>query len=123
MNAIIAAVERRLRLLVGLALVFGVAGCASNRIDWSSRIGAYTLDQAILELGPPDKYAKLGDGTVVAEWLTRRGGVRGYPAFSGYPFYSGGPYYPSYYVSYPDYFLRLIFGPDGKLADWKQFDR
>ena len=126
MRAMSAVVERRLRLLFSLMLLLLAAACASNRIDWSARIGNYTLDQAILELGPPDKQATLADGTVVAEWMTQRGGARGYPAFAGYPYgyWYGGPYYPSYYLAtYPDYFLRLIFGPDGKLALWKNFSR
>jgi hypothetical protein len=25
------------------------------------------------------------------------------------------------YVDSPDYYLRLIFGPDGKLQTWKKF--
>ncbi len=60
------------RTLSVLLLLLSV-GCASTKIDWSSRIGNYTYDQAVIELGPPDKYAKLTDGTVVAEWMTRRG--------------------------------------------------
>jgi len=105
-------------LLLLVALL--IAGCATNRIDWSARIGNYTRDQAVLELGPPDKETPLSDGTVVAEWLTRRG----YAYVSGpYGYYSGyGPY--PYVTGYsPDYFLRLTFRPDGKLTGWKQFSR
>jgi hypothetical protein len=59
-------------LLMTLAILF--AGCATQKkIDWAGRIGNYTFDQAVTELGPPDKQAKLQDGTVVAEWLVRRG--------------------------------------------------
>lgn len=50
-----------------------VTGCATQKINWAGRVGAYTFDQAVVELGPPDKQAKLTDGSVVAEWLTRRG--------------------------------------------------
>ncbi len=100
------------------------------RIDWSSRIGTYTFDQAVLELGPPDKYAKISDGTGVAEWLTRRGYYY-YPTpyMYGYGYgYSPYPYGP-YMYSYPypiyssDSFLRLTFTPDGYLRSWKQFFR
>ena len=52
------------------ALMF--AGCVTQKINWSERVGNYTYDQAVLELGPPDKSARLTDGTVVADWLTRR---------------------------------------------------
>ncbi len=47
-----------------------LAGCVTQQIDWAAQVGNYTYDQAVLELGPPDKSAKLTDGTVVADWLT-----------------------------------------------------
>lgn len=111
-------------MLLGAGLL--LAGCATPSIDWNSRIGIYTYDQAVIDLGPPDKSAKLQDETVVAEWLTRRGYSYSYSpfAYSYSPWY--GPYYgPAFYPSYyynsssPDYFLRLIFGPDGRLRAWK----
>jgi hypothetical protein len=108
------------------ALVALLAGCATQKIDWAGRIGNYTFDQAVIELGPPDKQAKLGDGTAVAEWLTRRGYRQVYPVGGYYyghcaPWYYG-PYFPAYVDSYtPDYFMRLTFGPDGKLRAWKKF--
>jgi hypothetical protein len=99
-------------------------GCATNKIDWGARVGTYTHDQAIVDLGPPDKQEKLTDGTVVAEWLIQRGrtayvggaGYYGYPGSRGY-------YGPTYIQSSPDYFLRLTFAPDGKLTGWKKFAR
>jgi hypothetical protein len=54
-----------------------LTACATNKIDWQSRVGNFTYDQAVLEFGPPDKEATLQDGTRVAEWLTSRG--RGRP--------------------------------------------
>lgn len=110
-------------LAVTMAMVV-LAGCATQKTDWAGRIGSYTYDQAILELGPPDKQAKLDDGMIVAEWLTRRGYVYWSPAFGSSPWSYYGPYYPAYVEGYaPDYFLRLIFGPDGKLKSWKKFAR
>jgi hypothetical protein len=112
-----------------LLIAVGIfAGCATNRINWDERIGAYTLDQAVVAMGPPDKQATLSDGTVVAEWLTRRGravaytpgtGYYGYPNWGGY--YGGS--YPTYVQALPDYFVRLTFGPNGKLAEWKKVSR
>jgi hypothetical protein len=102
------------------------SGCATRpKIDWNARIDHYTFDQAVTELGPPDKQAKLGDGTLVAEWMTQRGYWHGSP---GYPYryspWSSGPMYPDYIQTYsPDYFLRLTFGPDGQLKSWKKFAR
>ena len=106
-------------------LVLLLVGCATTpKIDWASRIGIYTHDQAVLDLGPPDRSATLTDGTVVAEWVTRRGYSRSYSAF-GYGYWYGcWPYYPAYFDTYsPDYFLRLTFDPDGKLKAWKKFAR
>lgn len=114
--------------VVAAALIWLVTGCVGPKIDWNGRIGNYTYDQAVLELGPPDKYAKVTDGSIVADWLTRRGRSGGYVTVMG-----GGPYYYPYYggpgtvyatdASSPDYFLRLTFGPDGRLLTWKKFAR
>ena len=122
---------RKLRCTTGLwerhAFIVGIAlwlcGCATPRVDWAARVGNYTLDQAILELGPPDKQAKLQDGTVVAEWLTRHGYYYASPAFGYYHGYPGWYYGTGYVTRTPDYFLRLIFTPDGKLQAWKRFAR
>lgn len=57
-------------VLVALLLV----ACASKKIDWGTRVDSYTYDQAVVELGPPDKAAKLSDGTTIAEWYERRSG-------------------------------------------------
>jgi len=113
-------------LILELGFCLFLIGCASTKIDWSSRIGNYTYDQAVIELGPPDKYAKLTDGTVVGEWMTRRG----YSGGSGSMFYGYNyPYYhhPWPYSYYeppsPDYYIRLTFGPDGKLLAYKRVVR
>jgi hypothetical protein len=110
--------------LAAVAMVIILSGCATPKIDWSGRVGNYTFDQAVLELGPPDKQAKLEDGTIVAEWLTRRGYAYSSPAFGYSPWSYYGSYYPVYVQSHtPDYFLRLTFGPDGKLKSWKKSAR
>ena len=118
----------RMLMTANLLLAALLAGCATTKIDWSARVGNYTFDQAVLELGPPDKQARLENGTVVADWLTHRGHRAVYSPPPIYP-YSGsgydGPYYFGGYAdSYsPDYFLRLTFGPDRKLSSWKKFAR
>jgi hypothetical protein len=110
--------------IAALALCLG-AGCATNKVDWAGRVGGYTFDQAVVELGPPDKQAKLSDGVIVAEWLTRRGRSGGYSVASGYYGHRGHPYYaPAYYEpGTPDHFLRLSFGRDGRLTAWKKLSR
>jgi hypothetical protein len=110
-----------------LALVFGVVliastGCATTpRIDWASRVGHYTYDQAVMELGPPDKSAQLSDGTLVAEWFSRS---RSGPALS---FGLGTGFYGrSSAVSVGQSIgtvpagrqLRLTFAPEGTLTTW-----
>ena len=42
-----------------------LVGCATNRVDWNARVGNYTYQQAVLDMGPPDRQAKLEDGTTV----------------------------------------------------------
>jgi hypothetical protein len=116
-----------LGVVLGLAMLW--IGCVSNKIDWNSRLGLYTFDQAVVELGPPDKSATLSDGTVVAEWMTRRGSAGGYSdiyygAPRPYPYWRG--YYPpAYYYDPPSpaYFLRLVFDPEGRLTDWRKLAR
>jgi hypothetical protein len=103
------------------------AGCATHRIDWQSRIGNYTYDQALTELGPPDKSAKLTDGSVVADWLTQHSQVFLAPgATTFYPYGPGGIGMvgsQATAINTPDYYLRLTFDPAGKLKTWKNFAR
>ena len=102
-----------------------LAGCATHKIDWSVRAGNYTYDQAVMEFGPPDKLAKLSDGTTVAEWLMQRGQVVVAPE----PYFLPpgcyfGPLTPMYSETYlPAHFLRLAFDAAGKLKTWREFAR
>src|ERR1041384_7477767 len=71
--------------LLSVAALFGIAlavfslltGCQTAKVDWQSRVGSYTFDRALVELGPPDRSSKLTDGTLVTEWIESRpsGGV------------------------------------------------
>jgi len=73
-------------------VLLAVFGCQTTpKIDWAGRIGNYTHDQAVLDFGPPDRYAKLADNTVVAEWLTRRGRSQ---VYVNYGYWYG--YYPAF---------------------------
>lgn len=111
---------------VALCLLGFASGCATNKIDWAARVGNYSFDQAVVEFGPPDKDAKLTDGTVVAEWLMRRG-YRQVVATGGY--YHHSPWhhdpYPATYLETgsPDYYLRLTFGAGGTLKSWKNLTK
>jgi hypothetical protein len=102
-----------------------LAGCVTPKIDWAARVGNFTYDQAVMEFGPPDKYAKLSDGTAVAEWLTQRGQVVVAPEpYFVPPGCYFGPLTPMYSETYvPARFLRLVFDANGKLKTWKEFAR
>jgi hypothetical protein len=108
-------------LLAMLGLLF--AGCQSTpKVDWNSRIGTYTYDQAVAELGPPDKTAKLSDGRTVADWVKHsHGGGLSFGVGTG--FYGGHTAVGTGVgtsTGYPDRVLRLTFGPDGKLTEVKK---
>lgn len=99
-----------------------IAGCASKpKVDWDSRVGNFTYDQAVVELGPPDREATTSDGKKVVDWVVGRSGGGGFSfgvgGFSG-PVGVGvskstgpGPH---------DKILRLTFGQDGKLLNWSR---
>ncbi len=106
-----------LQLVACFCLTMWLAGCTTYRVDWAARVGHYSYDQAVTEMGPPDKHSKLEDGSVVAEWLQYRG--------TTYIYGTPGPYwrgYGGYATAYttPSQFLRLTFGPGGQLAAWKK---
>ena len=112
-------------IVPGLFAVLLLAGCVTHKIDWPARVGNYTYDQAVMEFGPPDKLAKLSDGSTVAEWLTRRGQVIVAPEpYFGPPGCYFGSLTSMYSETYvPARFLRLGFGANGKLKTWREFAR
>ena len=107
----------QLHFFVVAATALALFGCATSKIDWNSRIGSYTSDQAVLDFGPPERSATLTDGRTVSEWLLYRGD-------DGRPNYFFTPAYGSFWsynrVEMPDRFLRLTFSPSGKLEKWKR---
>ena len=119
-------VRTRRRWLVLALLALGLAGCVTTpQIDWRARIGNYTYDQAVMELGPPDKSATLTDGTIVADWLTRHAQVVSAPEpYLLPPGCYFGPLTPMHSETWvPARYLRLTFGADGKLKAWKEVAR
>jgi hypothetical protein len=105
-------------VILFLAIVF-IAGCKTMpQVDWNSRVGAYTYNQAVADMGPPDKQGKLSDGKTVDQWITLHG--------SNGVFIGGGFNNNNYGMgagqtiaqSYKDHVLELTFGPDGKLVSW-----
>ena len=116
----------RCLLLIALALLAG--SCASGtkatvkNVDWGSRIGTYTYQEALAELGEPDVIGQSSEG-MISEWVLQRS-----PGFSfGFGFGSGSYGHHSATeagvgasVSPPPSgeYLHLRFDKDGKLAEW-----
>lgn len=110
------------------ALLLAVAlstGCSSTpKVDWNSRIGVYSYDQAVLEMGPPDRATQLSDGSTVAEWFVRRGSAVSVGMGTGF-YGSRGGMSVGQTVSpgRSGVFLRLTFDPEGRLRDWARVRR
>jgi len=108
---------------LSLAMLFLVAafiaGCKTTpQVDWNSRVGSYTHDQAVAELGSPDRQNPLSDGKIVDQWITLHGKTE-IVSNGGYAGPTGGMG-PSQPVvqTYKDHVLELTFGADGKLVSW-----
>ena len=95
-----------------------ITGCKTTKpIDWNSRVGTYTFDQAVSEFGPPDKQTTLSDGKLVAQWITHRNGGASFGVGTG--FYTGGVGVGVGHTTgsaYPDRILTLTFGTNQVLA-------
>jgi len=101
-----------------------IAGCKTTRqIDWNTRVGTYTFDQAVTEMGPPDKQTTLSDGKLVAQWITHRYG--GSSVSVGTGFYTGGAGMGVGHTvgsGFPDRILTLTFGTNSTLAAWSKMN-
>jgi hypothetical protein len=105
---------------------FILVGCATTqKIDWPSRVGNYTYDQAVAEYGRPVGSARSADGGTIADWLIQRGHGRPAPAARfGARGGVAGSLMPTMAEPYvPDYYMRLVFGPDARLKEHKEFAR
>jgi hypothetical protein len=106
--------------LAALTLLF-TNGCASKqpKVDWDARVGNYTYDQAVAELGPPDRQATLTDGKKVAEWIVGRTGSGGLSLGLGtFTGHTGVGVSQSIGSGPRDKVLRLTFDPNGQLLNW-----
>jgi hypothetical protein len=94
-------------ILVLAATIF--AGCKTvSPTDWNSRVGHYTFNEAVADLGQPDKMTKTSDGKTVAQWIT----LHGHTGFSTVGFG------PNLQQTYRDHVLELTFGTNDVLAAW-----
>ena len=113
----------RLAMLMILALAFGLfTGCKSNPpVNWNTRVGSFTFDQAVAELGPPDRQTKLADNKTVDQWITHRNGGTGFSVGTGF---GSGPVgvgaSQSVGPSYRDLILTLTFQTNNVLSAWSK---
>ena len=116
----------RFVLLIVLALLAG--GCASGSkasvkdIDWGSRIGTYTYEEALADLGEPDVIGQSSEGTI-AEWVLKRSPnvTFGFGFGSvGFGHHTSTGVGVGTTVSPPPSgeYLHLRFDNEGKLAEW-----
>ena len=106
--------------MLSLLIALFIVGCATHSVDWNARVGVFTFDQAVTELGPPDKQAKLTDGTTVAEWISRytTGGSVGLG--TGYYNNGMGVGVMQSTPTYRESKLRLTFGTNNVLTAWSR---
>ncbi|MBL9169499.1 MAG: hypothetical protein JNN07_17290 [Verrucomicrobiales bacterium] len=115
-----------MKIIIWFCLVAMMAGCTSNRspkinastIPWNDRIGTYTFEESLNDLGKPALVSESDAGTS-AEWILKRGarmslglGVGSFGRHSGVGVGTGVPL-----PAHGEY-LRLRFGKDGKLMEW-----
>jgi len=102
--------------------VWIVAGCATTKpIDWNGRVGSCTFDQAVTELGPPDKQARLSDGKTVAQWITHRTGGTSFSVGTGFGAGNAGfGVDQTIGTGYRNRVLTLTFGTNNVLAAWSR---
>jgi len=120
MNLGVKALAGAILLLVTVGS-FLVGGCATpTGVDWDQRVGVYTMDQAIAELGDPYKSWPLEDGTQVVEWISETAvpETAGYAGRVNNP--TRGPESAlSGSRSVTQYrLLTLTFAKDGRLLYW-----
>lgn len=110
--------------LLGFLLILS-SGCSSTKDLWNARIDNYSYDEAVIEMGPPDREATLQDGTRICEWRTAKGSSYGYSyGSSAWPYNSGPWIFQNQVVRESlDFFIRLTFSKEGQLKNWEKVRR
>ncbi len=112
----------KLPMLVVVSLAAALlAGCVTTKpVDWNSRVGKYTYDQAVTELGKPDRQSRLNDGKVVSKWFAQPqagANLNTGMSYYGSSGFSGGQTVNS---GLNNRCLQLTFGTNGVLCDWSK---
>lgn len=110
---------------VSLLLLLFIS-CVSQRAVWDGRVGTYTYDQAVQELGLPESEVKGPAGMRTAEWLVNPGSPGSFGAGSGgtltmldrYPSPAARSTPPT-----PSEYLSLTFTADDQLFAWDRIYR
>jgi hypothetical protein len=96
-------------------------GTTSPLVNWNERIGNYSYDLALVDLGTPVRSTTLSDGSVVADWKTRSS-TPGSGTPSGFVTQvSLDDSMPETTPPLPNEYLRLTFGPDQQLTGWLRY--
>lgn len=111
-----------------LILAALAASCTSSRTKWEGRVGIYSYQEALLDLGKPLKSEQLSDGTIIVDWMTHDAeqmevvtpfALRTAP---GQPTVDRIEYsrrMTNSMLNSPAQYLRLVFGPNRKLKAWE----
>ena len=119
----------RILTLVLVPLMFGflMTGCETDKsstvVNWDSRVGNYTFDQATAELGTPGRTEKLDDGGKRVEWLTRKNAKSPITQSIGSGYQAGGldeSVGQNVALRPSDEYLLLTFDAGGKLVKWSK---
>ena len=92
------------------------SGCqTAGGSKWDKRIGEATFADAVSELGQPDRSVELSDGSLVAQWLHRKGEDR----LTHKILYGGGPSDIKDGPRMSDKYLNMTFDRERKLTTWR----
>jgi len=113
-------------LLIALAATLMLlGGCASKpKVDWDARVGTYTYDDAVKQLGPPERFTELGDGSAVGEWFVKRNPTFSFGMGTGtYGYHGGVGVGQTVTTGGSGQYLRLTFDKDRQLSRWEKVNR
>jgi hypothetical protein len=109
-----------LPVILAMTVTF-LTGCATKPpVNWDSRVGHYTYDQAVTELGLPDRQSRLSDGKVVYKWFVQPPVA---PRFnSGMSYYGNNGFGAGQTIgsSFNSQMLQLTFDTNGTLIAWSR---